>query len=298
MNFSLPTNWAPPRWAPAIYDDEPPHGLYLRLCDINGVARADVMYALTGVNITRVRLGQDLAGLERISRCPLPDLQRQTYEGGSGAGIRVRGHAFRVRHDVLITSRRLCPQCLNENSYHRFWWDLSFVETCPRHGRRLVSHCACGEALSWKSGLLRGCHMCCNDELPASEEEPDAGILAVDAWAISRLCSSASRESPSLLAGLRIRNAIEIMERVGVIHIRGIDDRWSGFEGLGVDAAYARARGYEIVRDGRFENVLRRAGIINPEHWLATACESSFEEFDSSGRDTQLLAFLAKRRSR
>lgn len=37
--------------------------------------------------------------------------------------------------------RRVCPECLNFEAYHRAVWDLRFSSVCVRHGRELVSYC-------------------------------------------------------------------------------------------------------------------------------------------------------------
>lgn len=279
MTDSLDQAWQPPRWTPELFSDEAAHGLYVRLCDINGIYQTDIMRARTGVSLPRTRLGFQLPDLARIAHCSLPALEQHAYRGGSGTQLRFRNQILRGRDD-LTASRRLCPECLAEEPYHRFWWDLSFIDTCPAHRRRLVTRCACGGPVSWKSGLLRCCHLCASDKWSSAPMEPDAGILAVDAWLISRFGPVVDDSADPPLKGVGVRHAVDLLERVGAMHLRGRDDRLAGLEDLGLDAAYVRARGYEVIREGRLESVSKSAGIRNLEHWLASICESSNQEID------------------
>ena len=54
------------------------------------------MRTLTGVRCERVWNGRDLHALAEISKCPIADLERSAFRGGSGRAIRVREHVFRT----------------------------------------------------------------------------------------------------------------------------------------------------------------------------------------------------------
>ena len=67
--------------------------------------------------------------------------------------------------------RKYCPICLQENAYWRFEWELPDLNTCSRHGIRLVDRCAqCGKKLHWRSYGLTHCD--CGHDLRSIEIEP------------------------------------------------------------------------------------------------------------------------------
>ncbi len=109
MTILKTTRWTPPRWTPEILDDEPPHGVYLRLCDINGVARAAMMHTLTGVRGSRVRAGLDLVDLARIAHCDIEDLKFSAYRKVRGEHVKIRGSTLKLRDHTTTQIRRVCP---------------------------------------------------------------------------------------------------------------------------------------------------------------------------------------------
>lgn len=161
------------------------------------------MRTLTGVRCERVRNGHDLRALAEISKCPTADLERSAFQGGSGRAIRVREHVLDARDDLLKSTRRSCPDCLNESHHHRFWWDLAFIAACPRHQRRLVSHCSCGQPLSWKDGLLARCFVCDHGDVAAvAFEEADSDVVALDRWFLAQFGIEDVPAPPSGTSGL------------------------------------------------------------------------------------------------
>nr|WP_248311304.1 TniQ family protein [Bosea sp. ASV33] len=262
-------SWAPPRWTPVLRSEEPAHGLYLRLCDTNGLARSAIMRTLTGVRCERVWNGRDLHALAEISKCPMADLERSAFRGGSGRAIRVREHVLDSRDDLLKSPRRSCPDCLNESHHHRLWWDLAFIATCPRHLRRLASHCSCGRPLSWKDGLLARCFACDHGDVAAvAVEEADIYVVELDRWFLAQLGVGDVSLIPPALHGLQLRQAIQVIERTAVLDLLGYDDPNAGLYDLHMDAAKARAHGFRLIYEGRLEALLDRVHAGNVGDWI------------------------------
>lgn len=46
---------------------------------------------------------------------------------------------------------RICPRCIQDTGYHRALWELPLVQACPTHECAMVTHCICGNALSWRT---------------------------------------------------------------------------------------------------------------------------------------------------
>ena len=56
------------------------------------------------------------------------------------------------------STRRICPDCLREDLYHRSCWDLEFADICPIHRVLLCTRCqACGRGLRWAGSTVSRC---------------------------------------------------------------------------------------------------------------------------------------------
>lgn len=286
MSGTKAKNWTPPRWTPEVLADEPPHGVYLRLCDINGIARAAMMHTLTGVRGSRVRAGLDLVDLARIAHCDLDNLKRNAYRKVRGEHVQIRGNTLKLRDHLYTQIRRVCPECLEASRYHRFWWDLAFVESCPEHRRRLVSQCSCGEDLTWNDGLITKCATCEGGDVLAVAPEPAApDVIELDRWILSRFDIGDADETPAFLKGLSLSHAIDMIERVAALDLVGYAERWVEINDLDRPNATARAHGFRIIQedqistalDHAFEGFLRAGNAKAPSlstaygwfwHWL------------------------------
>lgn len=227
------------------------------------------MRTLTGVRCERVRNGHDLRALAEISKCPIADLERSAFQGGSGRAIRVREHVLDARDDLLKSTRRSCPDCLNESHHHRFWWDLAFITTCPRHQRRLVSHCSCGQPLSWKDGLLSRCFACDHGDVAAVvAETADGDVVELDRWFLAQFGVEDITASPPALQGLQLRHSIQVMERAAILDLLGYDDRHAGLYDLRMNASRARAHGFRLVCEGRLEALLDSVHAGDVNYWM------------------------------
>lgn len=105
---------------------------------------------------------------------------------------------------VLIKTRRICPKCIKgDKGYYKAVWDWKFVQHCPDHKLRLVTHCPnkeCGKALDWRTTSIRRC-TCMADLTKAQAEKSEPA----DLHAIKVMLAIAYKDKaaiPPLLKGL------------------------------------------------------------------------------------------------
>ncbi|WP_417446112.1 TniQ family protein [Kangiella sp.] len=71
--------------------------------------------------------------------------------------INVRGHFTRLPY-IRQKFSALCPECVDENGYLDYRWDLRFITACPKHSRLLIEQCTkCGEKIQHYRGKLNQC---------------------------------------------------------------------------------------------------------------------------------------------
>jgi hypothetical protein len=136
-------------WSIEPFPDEPAHGYFLRLVANEEHHSAKVYANEIGIDGRAV---DPSTRLDVILRLPLPEEWRERllnatprFDDGS---IVIAGHAFADRQWAIPT-RRYCPGCLAEAAYHRAWWDIEAVETCPHHGVPLNDAGPDGKPVPW-----------------------------------------------------------------------------------------------------------------------------------------------------
>jgi hypothetical protein len=194
------------------YRDEPAHALLLRTAAHNGTSRFSPVFKRCGVLFGRsVQLvDQDLVA--RLCSVDPDELSYGSIVHGDD-GVSVLGQQLRHEH-VGGWWRRWCPHCLAEAPYHRVWWDIAFITTCPTHGVELTSDCGCDQPLiNGRQGMIRCTR---NHDLtkvpvePVSDEE-----TLVDRYIIDRLLGQ-GQHPHELLDKTSLGQALHILERIGV----------------------------------------------------------------------------------
>lgn len=58
---------------------------------------------------------------------------------------------------INLREPKICPSCIVENGYIDLYWDIKYVECCPKHKIKLIDACpSCVKSLSWfRRGMLR-----------------------------------------------------------------------------------------------------------------------------------------------
>ncbi|KFL32337.1 hypothetical protein JP75_05180 [Devosia riboflavina] len=117
------------------------------------------------------------------------------------------------RDHYSVARRRWCPECLKEEPYHRGWWDVVAITSCPRHAVELAAECGCGKKRNWQSFGMTYCQ--------AGHDLRKVGTcrlapedIVVDAYLVDRLVNPDHVPHP-LLGGMSFGEAVMAMERLG-----------------------------------------------------------------------------------
>jgi hypothetical protein len=206
-----------------------------------------------GVKQSRLAHG-DLVELKRFAEAvgqPLEKFAQWSVQCGEGGKRTLRGNEVTVQLHYI--TRRLCPACIAESQHHRFWWDLGPITTCPRHQLCLIDTCVCGSELKWRDSSLLHCdqgRFFAN--LPRREADPL--IMRTDRYLLSRF-GCAEHEDVPILDEMQFVEACHLLERIGAAR-EGYSKTWRNAKSLGIPLNQVQARGFEILADGRLDEVL------------------------------------------
>ncbi len=242
-----------PRWDQP-FDEEHPPGLMLRLAQLNRFRTVSTVERETGVAMADVKIGRGLDDLARIV-CSDPErVAADAFVYGLGAKVTIRGEEVSPKRDLRRRARRVCPSCLSESPHARFWWDLAFVSSCPRHRCLLEDRCSCPKRgqLTWHDGRVGGCRACDEGDLATATPKPaPAAILAVDEYSLGRLGVVPARQL-ALLDELPLFEAVDVLERVGALSLGGYSKTWPNAHRLSTTWNDLLAEGWAVLssRDG------------------------------------------------
>tara|TARA_R110002124_G_scaffold44422_1_gene135450 strand:+ start:6886 stop:8907 length:2022 start_codon:yes stop_codon:yes gene_type:complete len=194
------------------YRDEPAHALLLRTAAHNGTSRFSPVFKRCGVLFGR---SAQLVDQDLVAR--LCGVDPEELSHGSivpeDDGVSVLGQKLRHEH-VGGWWRRWCPHCLEEAPYHRVWWDIAFITTCPAHGVELTSDCGCDQPLiNGRQGMIR-----CNqnhDLTKVPVRTASVEQVLVDQYIVDRLLGH-GQHPHVLLDKTSLGQAIHVLERIGV----------------------------------------------------------------------------------
>lgn len=270
LSWSSSANPPPiPRWGLEPYEHEPAHGFFLRLAAFNGqqsIPSYAMSLGLNGNNIDpqqMLRFCEQLpiAGIERLHSAT-PRIVRQS--------VYLRGEHLRLGRDWSIRRRRYCPECVREESYHRFWFDVAVVRVCPAHGLALVSRQG-GMKLAWEDSSpltpLERVEENSPDQNRIGAKWSEYAMGRLGAWPVS---SQPLLDMMPLLDVVYLCNAIGAMSKYG----------WKHRPGHGRSSSTsATAEGFHYIANGGS---------------LETLCDDylrkapSYEKGEFSCKDTQL----------
>lgn len=241
---------------PPMLPEEPPHGIYMRLADRNGVMRITEFQNMTSVKLRHVRVGRDLDQLAAMLRCDVEDISKYSITHVKRRQSVIVGQKVQRRDDLMMTQRRVCPDCLVESLHHRYWWDLDFITTCTSHGRPLIYRCECGCALTWKDANIAKCYSCeAGDVRNSPFQAAPSEVLELDQWALNRLRGERDIEIP-VVSKLPLGRAIETIERVGALAIGGYKTHWQEIDDFSEPSSKVRALGFAVLRKGNLDDLL------------------------------------------
>ena len=170
--------------------DESLTGFVFRLARRRGMADASLLVRQAGFRKHRSDIGPGdgacLDALARLSGVVRDELLAISFRW-AGERLLFRGVAlepsFLVHYPPTrprpSTGRRVCPDCLAEQAFHRAIWHLAFCRICPIHARYLVDACPdCGRPLTWAGADLCRCGRCGRGDLRAAvSDRVDVGLL-------------------------------------------------------------------------------------------------------------------------
>jgi|GEM_PF-5305679 hypothetical protein len=143
-------------------------GFCIRVAEDNGVGNPLHVAWDAGIDISTVEAiatkPVDLTGLAELTGHPLTRLVLMSYRQIAATKcVNFLGHPL-PKELVTVSHRRVCPECLTQERYHRAIWDLTISTVCHVHCRRLLTHCPnCREKLGWTRALVTHCR--CGQDL-------------------------------------------------------------------------------------------------------------------------------------
>lgn len=193
------------------FSDEPHYALLLRTAEHNGVFQPYTTFWRAG--LTR---GQNVADLsvEKVAFLCQQDATELAPAAPvvTTAEVKIGGQTL-YRDQVSVERRRWCPACMDEQPYHRVWWDVMALAACPDHGLMLAERCGCARRPLWRSSPLtkcsRGHRYAAVDAAVAPADE-----VAFSAYVRARLCGR-DRTPVPLLDELDLGEAVRVVQRIG-----------------------------------------------------------------------------------
>ncbi|WP_068792296.1 TniQ family protein [Brevibacillus laterosporus] len=155
----------------------------------------------------------NLTYLSEIIGIPEHDLYCHTFESWSQfKGIPMgseRKSAWFLHHTTKI-----CPFCIEENSYHRIWWSLTHATICPLHKIYLVDSCEhCGRRFRPRETVSKKCQ--CGTYIPFSHtlKVEDEKVLAHQEIFQSYLNNPSGPKHPWICSSTDYFKAVEFLAK-------------------------------------------------------------------------------------
>jgi hypothetical protein len=209
-----------PLWT-KVREDEPAHGVLIRLAEINGFLATTRIRTVSGVRPAHLRIGRDLDRLAAVLKCEPASFDASTPKDVGRGKVEIRGERLSVKNDLDHSSRRVCPGCLKESAHQRFWWDLAFVTCCPLHRTRLTDACTCGGKLTWGDTRINGCRHCDDGRAKRSRAVVSADVVEMERWIVGRLGVGPSPVPVPIITAMGLSGAVEMLGRVGALDLGG-----------------------------------------------------------------------------
>lgn len=209
---------------------EPAHSIAARLAARHRIPIGSFLQPL-GLDIRALAAGKRDARLAALSSIDASAIAQETaHSTGHGQSVVLCGEPLSWV-DWSVSPRRICPACLYEDriraegetvgwsAWHRTWWDVRVIHTCPDHGQALISRCPqCDEALGWTAGAIDHCS---RGHLLADDVAPTYSDTSADSYLRGRLLSPQTRVKNAFLDELSLGDAARVMERIGAIALDG-----------------------------------------------------------------------------
>lgn len=220
--------------------DEPAHGLLLRTAEHNGTRRYYPLFVRFGVGHSFLVNNVDPESVAIACKAD-PERVARASPVTTPKTVDLLGQRMHRDH-YSVFRRRWCPECLKEAPYHRAWWDVVAITTCPTHKVELVTECGCSKRATWQSFGVTHCRAG-HDLRDASTAAVDDDELVVDRYLVSRLTGVDHVRHPHLDA-MDFGEVVFLLERLGKACYDGADLRRLRSE---IGARKLLVAGYQVV---------------------------------------------------
>jgi len=276
-----------PTWHLKPEIGEPAYGYFARLVEDEG-HRSVTIYAneigLTGRNLDPVEL---LASLDTLGYADMYKERLRTFTPVPHGELVALGNETLRPMQVSYTSRRFCPKCLAEKSYHRVWWDIVAFKQCPEHGAKIASETEDGERLKWWFANMTVTPQGSDLVTHSIVHSPDTDTRLERA--ILRRLGIVSGPEPEMLMGRSLHEIIEVSTMLGKLFASDEGHMSAGFAPF----TSTRAHFVETIRQWLLDNVpenMRKKGF-NAAYggatylWNRTASSKLAQEMCAGMRD-------------
>ncbi|WP_442754277.1 TniQ family protein [Methylocystis sp. JAN1] len=227
--------------------DEPAYSLLVRTAYLNGARRMYTVFEKFGIRSGQTVWDIDPDLVARFCKADFVpggvDAVRAASPRVDPKGVSILGEVF-ARDQFSVLNRRWCPACLQEDPYHRVWWDTPYVSACPDHGIRIVEDCGCRTPPRWRRSLPTSC-VRGHDFRKSPREPAPQWEIALSRYVRDRLLG-APRPGDALLDSLpTIGDAISALDRLGEASLGERDGLMKLRRRIG--RAAVAAEGYRIM---------------------------------------------------
>lgn len=253
LSWSSSANPPPiPRWGLEPYEHEPAHGFFLRLAALNGQQATPAFAMSLGLNGRNIDPQQMLQFCKQL---PIPGTERLCAATPSIAksSVYIRGEHLRLGRDWSIRHRRYCLACLNEKSFHRFWFDLPIVRVCPIHQIELASERR-SMKWAWHYPLQTSDMAICKTDAALTKADPG---LRFSSYILGRL-GVLQPSRISLLDNLRLSEAVYLCSIIGKMLIHGWKPAESSRHESSQDQQFMEAGHNFLDENGSLSDLLER----------------------------------------
>jgi hypothetical protein len=207
---------------------EPGHSLLVRLSVRHREVDVGVFARNIGVPMQRAMYGHNIDSLASLAGVEIGPLALFSPKIDMASRLVDIGYGHVRLGDWSVSKRRWCSRCLADDlahargmfqrldtaTFHRFWWDVSSIGTCPYHNVNLCEQCPqCQRSVEWGGRSLHICACGCSLTLTAEAEMPS--IDPVDAYLVRRLCGECRAAVP-ILDMLPCYEVLSFLERLGL----------------------------------------------------------------------------------
>ena len=268
-----------PIWIKSRPLDEPAYAFLARSLEANEVASPGSFYSTLGYRaggLTAIPIDT----ISKLTKHPIQELMDATPTGRRDE-MSVQGEILSFKQ-YTTKIRRWCPDCLCEDAYHRFIWDVRSVTCCPRHQVRLNALCGCGEPVRWRTSFTALSHCGCElDDVDPPTDNPSEYEVRFAQYVSGRLNASGKIKDP-VYDDLDLMTAIHSTESLGRFRLTPGSSIKSCIDAHG--QALVVSAGYQVAHDpdeyeALLDAVVKSGRVGGMANWGLMAAYGEFRQW-------------------